>query len=37
MLLQERVEHDLPCLGVDTRGVGQDTVEIEQAGVHGFR
>ena len=36
-LLEEGVEHDLPRLGVDTRGVGQDAVEIEQAGVHGFR
>ena len=36
-LLEERVEHDLPGFGVDTRGVGQHTVEIEQAGVHGFR
>jgi hypothetical protein len=34
MLAKEVVEHDRPGLGVDTRSVGEDTVEIEQTGVH---
>jgi len=34
---QEAVEHLLPRLGVDLRGLGEHTVEVEQAGRYSIR